>query len=176
MNTTLAGEKVNGQASTGAALRQKHNRRALKFHPLAGWALGKLPFITQDSYWNVPAQGSYKSSNDAGELLACIWMKHLREKAKRAKQYEQHELSYIVRGMINRLLEVGYTGDQCELSEEMLSVLGQIDGFCGMANQWISAATICDETGIDLEDASYLKLLAAANDFLGLNHSNEVAA
>ncbi|MFV8926265.1 hypothetical protein ABQ431_08220 [Serratia fonticola] len=138
------------------------NNKPLKYHNRRERPLHRLPFVglrsdkSGASFWAVPRTGDYQGSVEAGESLACIYLKHLREHGTSPAG----NLQFVVLEMCG----MGSLG--VHLTQEQNSLAGQIVGFFSTLDSWLAASA--KRLGRGLDDADPLELLAKANTGLDL--------
>lgn len=124
-----------------------NNQRSVPSH--------RLPFVKSMSghmnFWSVPATGEFAGGCQAGEALAKIYLKHLRE-----NDYAGGCLQMIVADMCRQSEKCRDAG-----GAEADSVSGQIVGFFSVLDKWLhTAATMIGEP---LDNLDVAALLSTAN-------------
>lgn len=138
------------------------NKQPLKYHNRREHPLHRLPFVhlrknkSGASFWAVPRTGNYQGSVEAGEALACMYLKHLREHGASPCGNLQH--------IVLDMCGMGSLG--IHLSQEQNSLAGQIVGFFSTLDGWLSVSA--KGFGRNLDHADPVELLAKANAGLEL--------
>ncbi|WP_260524091.1 hypothetical protein [Serratia sp. PL7] len=140
------------------------NKKPLKYHNRREHPLHRLPFVhlrknkSGASFWAVPRTGSYQGSVEAGEALACMYLKHLREHGASPCGNLQH--------VVLEMCGMGSLG--VHLTQEQNSLAGQIVGFFSTLDGWLAASA--KGFGRNLDGANPSDLLAKANSGIELRN------
>lgn len=131
---------------------QFNNRKSLPIHRLP--FVGKAKSGIGASFWAVPKTGDYRGGCQAGEALALIYLKHLKEHTSETG--------------LTSLQRIALDMFDCELSDspEMTALRGQAVGFFSVLEQWLIGAAKHLDGGLDGHDSK--SLLKAANTGLNL--------
>ncbi|HBE9078604.1 hypothetical protein [Serratia fonticola] len=152
-----------------------NNKKPLKYHNRREHPLHRLPFVgSKDdesslSFWAVPRTGGYAGAAEAGEAMALIYLKHLRQHG----MLPGGNLQWVVLEMC------GMSNLGSHLTQEQNSLAGQIVGFFSVLDGWLAASAKRLGSGLDAGDP--LELLAKANAGLELtkarsNHINKTTS
>lgn len=134
----------------------------LRFHKNRSSVWGRLPFVdrleAKGGYhsWAVPSLCGYHGGCKAGEALALIYLKHLRENGR--------GLGGNLQSVVLDMCGLGYSAGKSVEQEAALK--GQIVGFFCLLEDWLAAAV--KHGGENLDKVENAKLLKQANHWLSV--------